>query len=369
MIDSKVELELLIHINGDPTFILPWEQLCSISTKGLEGIFQSIKGCWMALFRSGVISEILARGICLNNIQVSVLLKPTQSEQIRGRAYSYSPRCPWDRRHSVVTYEKSNEAYSFLVDRSSFRSTYYGRNIESHEDINKINSNTSSNKSIDPQNNFAYDKVRKVAEFLQNCEKLLENALQIEWVITTDQRIHLIRVQNFDRSPSVQQLAPQFNTTTRNVWDQSFIQWNSNTLLNPFWFSILPRNFRILSINYIKALGIKNKITSDYEKVFRGFWGILRGRLYVNLGALHGFLGISESHDLAEELEVNVSLWLKRYDRESREAWNLNWPKWPSFTKANQNTISKNTSKILKNWPEKISIWINRSIWPNAAHE
>jgi len=359
LMDSKFELELLIHINGDTSFQLPWSQICSISTKSVEGIYQSIKACWLTIFRASLTNHFSVSGVDINKIQMSILIKRSQEVLMQGKAFSYSPRCPWDRRNSVVSYEKGRESFSFLVDRVTFKSMYYGRNLDGLDESSKTNFSSGIVKEKVPQNNFAFDKVRKIAEYLQNCEKLLDNALEIEWTISKDQRIHLNRIKYFDRSPSAQQLAPQFNTTTRNIWDQSIIQWNASSLIKPLWFSLLPRNFRILSINYIRDLGVKNKITPDFEKVFRSFWGVLRGRLYINLGALHSFLGLSESHDLAEEIDLNVSLWLKRYDRESRDAWNSQWPQLPSYSSRDKKIIFKNINQILKNWPEKISNWIN----------
>jgi len=363
LLESKFELSLLVHLSDDITFQLPWEHLCSISTKGLEGVFQSIKACWLVLFRPGVLTTIQNMGLDLTKIQVSVHVKLSQAEILRGKAFSFSPRCPWDRRHSVISYEKNNENYSFLVDRSSFRCTYYGKNNEWNQDLEKMTQNTSavlaSNKTNEQQLNFQYDKVRKIAEFLQRTEKNLESFIQFEWAISSDQRVHINRIQTFDRAPSSQQMSPHFNTTARNVWDQSLIQWDSNSLIKPLWFSLVPRNFRTLAIHYIKALGIKNSVSPDYEKVFRGFWGILRGRLYINMAALHRFLGLSESHDLAEEIELNVTMWMKRYDRESREAWDTQWPQWPKLSRSQIKSLTKNKDRILKDWPEKISIWIN----------
>lgn len=359
MLESEMELELLLHVNGDTSFRLPWESLCHLSTKGTTGIYQGIKACWMALFRPGVLSEILKLDIEMNKLQVSVLVRPAQLELMRGKAFSFSPRCPWDRRHSVVTYEKGSDALSFLVDRSTHRSTYYGKNYDGKETKKKNNSTMGTPKPHDTQINFAYHEVQKVAEYLQLCEKQLDSMLQLEWSMGLDQRIRLRRVESFNQSPSLQQMAPQFNTTARNVWDQSMMRWNPNALLKPFWFSLLPRNFRVLSINYIRTLGIKDQIAPSYEKVFRGFWGILRGRPYINLGAFHSFLGISESYDLAEEIEINVSLWLKRYDRESRDAWNLQWSQWPTYTHLEKKKVIKNINQMIKHWPEKLSIWIN----------
>lgn len=348
LLDSRLELELLVHMNDNSSLTLPWDSLCSISTKGFDGIFQSIKACWAALFRPGVISSIAALGLDISKVQVSILIKPHQIEVLRGKAFSFSPRAPWDKRYSLVTYEKQNNSHSFLADRSTFSCTYHGR------------STTTPLKESEPLEQSSYDTVKKIATFLLQCEKLLDNALQIEWAISSDQRIHLTRIQYFDQSPSPQQLAPQFNTTIRNIWDHGMIHWNSMSLLKPFWFSLIPRNFRILSIHYVKALGIKNKLTSEYEKIFRGFWGILRGRLYVNLGALHSFLSLGGSQALAEEVEVNVSLWLKRYDHESRDAWNLQWPEPFSYSPADRKKMFKTTEVLLKKWPEKISRWIDQ---------
>lgn len=357
LLDSKFEMELLLHVPGEPNAHLPWDPLCEISVRGVEGVFQGVKACWMSLFRSSVLNNLQNLGLDLGKIHASIVIRLHQPESMRGKAFSYSPRCPWDRRHLVVAYEKGQDQSAFLVDRSNLHSSYYGKNGEEIEETAKT---LDKAKLKAPVGLPAADKVKKVAEFLLNCEKMLEGAQQIEWSIGADQRLILRRVRSFDRTPTSALVAPQYNTSARNFWDQSVLNWNPSALLKPFWFSLLPRNFRTLAIRYSGAIGVKNKLPSDYEKVFRGFWGILRGRPYVNLAALHRFLAMGEHHDLAEELEMIVPIWMKRYDREMREAWDFQWPDLPAVSTSESKTILKKQAELLKDLPEKVNLWMDQ---------
>ncbi len=357
LLESKFEIELLLHIPGEPNASLPWDPLCEISTKGVEGVFQGIKACWMSLFRIGVLTHLKTFGLDLSKIHASIVIRLHQPEAMRGKAFSYSPRCPWDRRHLVVAYDKGREQSAFLVDRTNLHSSYYGKNSEEIEETAKT---LNKAKAKEPNGLPASDKVKKVAEFLLSCEKMLEGAQQIDWSIGSNHRLILRRIRTFDRTPSAALIAPQYNTTALNFWDQTLLNWNPSALLKPFWFSLLPRNFRTLAIRYSANIGVKNKLPSDYEKVFRGFWGILRGRPYVNLAALHRFLAMGEHHDLAEELEMIVPIWMKRYDREMRESWDFHWPDLPSVSAWESKEILKKQATLLKDLPEKINIWIDQ---------
>lgn len=356
LLESKFELELLLSTSSGDAISLSWDSVCQISAKGIEGVFQSIKTCWANLFRATVFKKILNLGIDLSQINVFVVIRKQQNEILRGKAFSYSPRCTWDMRNAVVSYEKDNEMYLFLVDRQSYRTTYYGRGLEATDDAKK----ESSTKISESHNSMPHDKMKRVAEYLMKIEAMLESPMQLDWVMTSDLRIILNRVSRFERSPSANMMSSSFNTTARNLWDFSLLNWKPESLLKPLWFSLLPRNFRTLSIHYMRQLGVKDKVSSEYEKVFRGFWGLLRGRLYVNLAALHRFLGLGQQHELLEEIEVLSSIWMKRYDREERESWDFRWPEFPKYTKADLKKIEKNQKKFIKDWSNKIYNWIDQ---------
>ncbi len=369
ILDSKLELDLLISIPGESSVQLSWDSYCHISTKGIDGILQSIKACWSTIFRSAIFKKIMSYESDLSKINISIVVRECQNEILRGKAFSYSPRSPWDLRNSVVLYERGGEQYSFLVERSGFRSTFNGKKNDIVDELKSENtelkeeakpSSKTSLRLTEIHQNFPHDKIKKVAEYLQHIEKILHQPIQYEWVMTADQRITIQRIQFFERTPSPNMNSPTFNTQTRNLWDQSLLGWDASALLKPLWFSLIPRNFRVLSIHYMRALGIKNKISPDYEKVFRGFWGLLRGRLYVNLGALHRYLGLGLQDELLEEIEVLASVWMKCYDREMREGWDLKWPALPLFSKGEMKGIDKTKQKMLSNWTDKVFIWVDK---------
>jgi hypothetical protein len=357
LLESRFEIELLLQNSDDPSAVMPWEPLCEISAKGVEGVLQGIRSCWRNLFRSHVLSQLQAQGLSLESLNVSILIRVYQPELVRGKAFSYSPRCPWDRKHLVVAYDNGKDQSAYLIDRSTLHSTYYGK---SSEDIDDSTKTLPQVRTADLNQLPASEKIKSVAEFLLNCEKKLDGALQIDWSLGIDQRLIIRHVRTFDRSPAGALLDPHFNTTARNVWDQTLLNWNPSALLKPLWFSLLPRNFRTLSIRYIGALGIKNKLSGEYEKVFRGFWGILRGRPYINLAALRCFLGMSEKHDLAEELEMIVPIWMKRYDREMREAWDLQWPELPRYSRSEVKEILRRQNRLLKKLPAQLQSWTDQ---------
>jgi hypothetical protein len=357
LLESKFELELLLHIPQDATFSFPWDPLCEISASGCEGLLQGLKACWLILFRPEVQSRIRALGLTLSQLKVSILVRPHGQELVRGKTFSYSPRCPWDRRHMVVVYEKGQEQSAFLVDRQNFHTTYYGKTADDMEDSSK---SAKKNRTSENEESLPHERIKQVAQFIQECELKLETPLQMEWVMGQDQRIVFRRVREFGRTPAASALSAQYNTSARNFWDQTLLNWNPSALLKPFWFSLIPRNFRVLAIRYSGQLGVKAKLPSAYEKVFRGFFGILRGRPYVNLAAFHRFLLMGEHFDLAEELEMIVPIWMKRYEREMREAWDYQWPEAPRYSSSESKTMAQRQRQLLKKLPAHLDTWIDQ---------
>ena len=357
LLDSKFEVEILIFVPEEPTYKLPWDPLCESSAIGVEGVFQSIKACWSSLFHPTILNSLNSMGLDYSKVNISLFIRVHQQELMRGSAYSYSPRSPWDRQHLVVSQTTIKDQAAFLVDRNTLQITYYGK---SGEELLGAAKKLKTSK-LNPHKNLPdHEKIKKIAGFLLSCEKNLGKEQQLEWSITSEQRILIRRISSFVRSPSTQQMSPQINTNFLNFWDQTILSWNASALLKPFWFSLLPRNFRALSIRYAGILGIKSKLPPEYEKVFRGFWGILRGRPYLNLAAFHRFISIGQHKELAEELSLIIPHWMKRYDRESRDAWDFQWPKTIQFNKEFSKNILKNQNKILKEFPEKLNIWIDQ---------
>ena len=368
LLDSKFEVEILIFVPEEPTYKLPWDPLCESSAIGVEGVFQSIKACWSSLFHPTILNSLNSMGLDYSKVNISLFIRVHQQELMRGSAYSYSPRSPWDRQHLVVSQTTIKDQAAFLVDRNTLQITYYGK---SGEELLGAAKKLKTSK-LNPHKNLPdHEKIKKIAGFLLSCEKNLGKEQQLEWSITSEQRILIRRISSFVRSPSTQQMSPQINTNFLNFWDQTILSWNASALLKPFWFSLLPRNFRALSIRYAGILGIKSKLPPEYEKVFRGFWGILRGRPYLNLAAFHRFISIGQHKELAEELSLIIPHWMKRYDRESRDAWDFQWPKTIQFNKEFSKNILKNQNKILKEFPEKLntkSLKDYAVVYVGAAH-
>lgn len=329
--------------------------MTEFSVRGGDALGEAIRLGWLSLFQKVAWTTLARAGLTLQDTTVTLIVRESTAKGWRGKAYSFSPRCPWDRRHLVVSFQQEGDEVSYLVDRKSLHSSYYGK-ISSENDFLRSRQQF---RLMDIEKLPSLDIVKKVAETLLKTEELIGAPQEIEFLASSENNeMNVLNVRGFDRALPQCMMDESLNTNNGNLWDQTLLRWNQGETLEPLWWSMLPRNFRTLSIRYLNHLGIKAKVPGSYEKVFKNFWGILRGRPYVNLAAFHRYLALGQHQHLAEELAIVLPLLTKRYDREQKAPWDQDWPSPPSYSKSDRKAIKNKQKMFFKKMATNISVWV-----------
>lgn len=321
---------------------------CEMSAYGAEGIFQAIKASWVSLLNKSFMTSLWNSGLTLADVKVGIIIVAHNDVKEEGKVYSVSPKCLWDRRHMVLTLTKLQPAkdyiearaeageHAYLVDRENLTVTYYGRNIFGE----KTKSRTSAP--------FDYELIKKVAKQFILAEKNAGQPLIGEWSTTKDGHIYFNRWNPYSEVPSSSFYQDTLNSPSRNFW--YLMQWSPNgEICHPFWFSLLVKHFRNMALRFITQTGAKQFMPANYEKVLRQTVGILRGRVYLNLGAFHRLFHLAPYDSLFSELDCSLGNWQKRFDKELRVFWDGPWPDLPQIKEKDRKKIKSNYKKILKN--------------------
>jgi hypothetical protein len=320
---------------------------CEMTAYGAEGIFQAIKSSWVSLLNKGFMNAVWNNGLTLADLKVGILVIAHSETKQEGRVYSVSPKCLWDRRHLVLTMTKMQPAkdyiealaeageHAYLVDRETLTVTYYGRDIFGE----KTKSRTSAP--------FDYELIKKVAKQFIQAEKTVGHPMIGEWTTTNDGHTYFNRWNRYNEVPSASFYQETLNSPSRHFW--YLMQWSPNgELCQPFWFSLLVKHFRSVILKTLGQTGAKQHLPASYERVLRQTLGILRGRAYLNLGAVHRLLHLAPYPSMFVEVEKVLGNWQKRFDKELRVFWDGPWPDLPAIKEADRKKIRSNYKRALQ---------------------
>lgn len=320
---------------------------CEMTAYGAEGIFQAIKASWVSLLNKGFMTALWNSGLTLADLKVGILITAQSEIKDEGRVYSVSPKCLWDRRHLVLTMTKLQPAkdyiealsesgeHAYLVDRESLTVTYYGRNI--------LGEKTKSRTSAP----FDYELIKKVAKQFIQAEKIAGQPMIGDWTTTPDGQIYFNRWNHYNEVPSASFYQENLNSPSRHFW--YLMQWSQNgELCTPFWFSLMVKHFRTATLKMLGQTSAKQHLPASYERVLRQTLGVLRGRAYLNLGALHRLLYLAPYDSMFNEINNVLGTWQKRFDKELRVYWEGPWPDLPKLKVSDKKRIRANYKKTLK---------------------
>jgi hypothetical protein len=320
---------------------------CEMTAYGAEGIFQAIKASWVSLLNKGFMTALWNSGLTLADLKVGILITAQSEIKDEGRVYSVSPKCLWDRRHLVLTMTKLQPAkdyiealsesgeHAYLVDRETLTVTYYGRNILGE----KTKSRTSA--PID------YELVKRVAKQFIQAEKIAGQPMIGDWTTTPEGQIYFNRWNHYNEVPSASFYQENLNSPSRHFW--YLMQWSQNgELCTPFWFSLMVKHFRTATLKMLGQTSAKQHLPASYERVLRQTLGILRGRAYLNLGALHRLLYLAPYDSMFNEINNVLGSWQKRFDKELRVFWEGPWPDLPKLKVSDKKRIRTNYKRTLK---------------------
>ncbi len=340
---SKFSIKLMIKPKVENPSLSSLNNYCEMSAKGTEGVLQAIKGCWASILERKFMNKIWEADLNLSDLQLSLFISALVEVKEAGEIYSVSPSNLLDHRNLYATKKTTDMSVAnsevfqaYTIERDSFAVTNCDRSS-----ISKT-----SNRELDLQN---IDLIKKISKIFLNVEKNIVSPLKADWIEDVHGKIYIQNWTYFKSAPSSSYFQSHLNTQARHFW-LKLSNFDSQEFCQPYWFSFIVRNFRPILIEELGQLKLKKHFTTEYDKVIRHFFGILKGRLYLNLGALHRLASLLPFDYISSELELNMNQWQRRSDKEMRVYWE---DLWPEIKKQSMSEIKK-TRKIFSSYKKTL---------------
>lgn len=371
---STFHLELFLNAPFDFTIDLDESEFFEGAAASADEVPDVVKAAWLSLFQPGVFAKLQKLGLSLSDISVCLNIRREQIELRRAKAFSAAWNQPWEQRFLIVVFQSQSAQLSFQIDRQSMEIMFLGKN-RGIPGENLLEGNEFSPSDLNQLPEISV--IKKVAQCLMAYEQKLGCSLRLDVSVQEDKEILIRRMNILHRATPYRNRDKETKLLDQNIWDQTFLPWNSDQLLEPLWFSLLTRTFKGLSAHYCRWLGLKRPLYASYERVWRNFWGLLRGRPYINLAALHRCLALGHHSHLSRELEAFLEQWTTTFGHDARpgNVWQQQWPVVPSLNgkeikikEKKQQVASENMASKLKDWKQTLGDTIDKlaiSHWQN----
>jgi pyruvate,water dikinase len=127
------------------------------------------------------------------------------------------------------------------------------------------------------------EQVREISQSLITLETHLGSPQDIEWVFEAG-LFYLVQTRPITNLPA----GSFFNTKIKGedyiLWDNSNITESYNGVTTPLTFSHVSRSYRQVYLQYCEVMGVPPEVIQENEPTFRNMLGLIRGRVYYNLG-------------------------------------------------------------------------------------
>jgi pyruvate,water dikinase len=265
----------------------------------IQDILTSIKKCWASSFNERANAYRIERGISTEKFAMGVVIQKMVFADIAGVGFSRDPIHPTKREqmiissvyglgeglvsgeldadHYYVHRPKSEsgtiEYQSHIVKKDFFFIKGLQGGIEKKEvPFEKKEITSLSNKDI-----------TTISHALINLEKYLGCPQDIEWVIEKGE-FFCVQTRPITNLPPDTFFDDKIKGADFILWDNSNITESYNGVTTPLTFSHVSRAYRQVYLQYCEVMGVPPKLIKENEATFRNMLGLIRGRVYYNLG-------------------------------------------------------------------------------------
>ena len=270
-----------------------------LNQQTIEQVLKSIKLCWASSFTDRAKSYRQERGIKTENFAMGVVIQKMIFADMAGVGFSRNPINPTKREQMIISsvyglgeglvsgeldadhyyIERPNDKdESFVISPSIVKKDFQYiksplggiEKVKVHEDQGILSS-------------LSDEQIKEISKSLISLETHLGSPQDIEWVFEQG-AFYLVQTRPITNLP------PEifFNEKTLGkdyiLWDNSNITESYNGVTTPLTFSHVSRSYRQVYLQYCEVMGVPAEVILENEPTFRNMLGLIRGRVYYNLG-------------------------------------------------------------------------------------
>lgn len=268
--------------------------------KGEAQILESLKHCWASGFAERALAYRIAMGIDLTRIRMGVIVQRMVDADSSGVAFSRNPVRPLDRNTVMVgsVWGLGEGLVSGELDADHFvihRETRQIRSnvVEKEYALRRgVQGGLRKERLAETQRavpSLTEAQVREVAGLCVELERSLGAPQDCEWAYAGGS-LFLLQTRPITSLPPASFYDARINGDRPTLWDNSNIIESFCGVTSPLTFSHASRAYRQVYMQFCEVMGVPRRIVLDHEHVFRNMLGLIRGRIYYNLGCWYQML-------------------------------------------------------------------------------
>lgn len=260
----------------------------------LDQILKSLKMCWASSFTERARTYRNERKISVQKFSMGVVVQKMVFADVAGVGFSRDPIHPLKRDQMIISsvyglgeglVSGELDADHYYVQRINFEIT---PNIEKkdHQFVKGENGGiikievSEEKKSL---SSLSDEQIKTIAKAMITLEEKLGLPQDIEWVYEND-IFYCVQTRPITSLPPVGFFQDNIKGAEFILWDNSNITESYNGVTTPLTFSHVSRAYRQVYLQYCEVMGVPADLIKANEQTFRNMLGLLRGRVYYNLG-------------------------------------------------------------------------------------
>jgi len=247
--------------------------------KGEARILECLKRCWASAFSERALAYRSAKGIDPGRIRVAVIVQEMVDAGSSGIAFSRNPVRPLDRDTVVVSsvWGTGEALASGEVDADHFEIDRKTRRIHRIGGLKKAS--------------LTDRQVGEVADLCMQLERSLGAPQDCEWAYS-GATLFVLQARPITSLPPESFYDARVNGERPILWDNSNIVESFSGVTSPLTFSYASRAYRQVYLQFCQVMGVPQDVIEQHEPVFRNMLGLIRGRIYYNLGCWYQLLSL-----------------------------------------------------------------------------
>ncbi len=270
-----------------------------LSQRDIDQIIKSIKLCWASAFTERARSYRRERGISNTSFSMGVIIQRMVFADIAGVGFSRNPINLLKREEMMISsvyglgeglVSGELDADHYYVTRPTNQKAEF--KIEPHLVKKEYRYNKNSNGGIikeevphdkKEQSSLSNKQIRIIADIMVKLEDYLSLPQDIEWVFEGE-AFYCVQTRPITSLPPEAFFRKGVKGERFVLWDNSNITESYNGVTSPLTFSHISRSYRQVYIQFCEVMGVPPELVKEHEQTFRNMLGLIRGRVYYNLG-------------------------------------------------------------------------------------
>lgn len=270
-----------------------------LNQTNIEQIIRSIKLCWASAFTERAKAYRSERKVSTTNFSMGVIIQRMIQANVAGVGFSRNPINLLKREQMMISsvyglgeglVSGELDADHYYITRPSNQKAKF--KIEPHlvkkDHLFVKNSEGGIIKEEVPEwrrslSSLSDKQIITIAEAMVKLEEQLNLPQDIEWVFENED-FYCVQTRPITNIPPEAFFRKGVKGERFVLWDNSNITESYNGVTSPLTFSHISRSYRQVYIQFCEVMGVPSDLVKEHEQTFRNMLGLIRGRVYYNLG-------------------------------------------------------------------------------------